>query len=163
MILPFDLRPGHLAVVVPRPDVRKTKLADGTTIFEAYNFKYLNLQADRGLYDIGFMLNVQQFAILKSAERYTLLALQRRLGFAAQLNFPGLSESGVLIKVEGSRGKFVWATIPGTVITTSKFTVLDLRDSGMALEEMDAIQENIDQAIQGCPDADADFLKARFE
>ena len=162
MKLPFNLALGHLAVIVPRPKVRSRTVADGSVIHEAHNIEYLNLKSERGLFDIGFMLNYRQFANQTAAERFTILALQRRLTFSHKLTFPNLRDTGDLFSVEASAEKLVWATIPGTVIPTSKFTVLDLHDQDMALDESDALRETIELAIQGCPGANAEEILERF-
>ncbi len=162
MKLPLILTPGRLPVIVRRPKVKPRKLADGTVIHEAHNIRYLNLRSERGLFDIGSMLNIRQFAKLSAAEQFTILALQRRLTFCRKLIFPELCETGKLISVEGFSDKYVWATIPETVIITSKFTVLDLHDQCMAIGEPDALRETIDQTIQGCPEADTEELLSRF-
>ena len=160
--LPFALPPGRLPVIVPRPKVKPRELADGTVLYEAHNVHFFNLESERGLFDIGFMLNVHQFAQLSAAERFTILALQRRLTFSRKLIFPHLRDTGELVFVETSDNKHVWATIPGTVIVTSKFTVLDLHDQGMALDELDALRETIELAIQGCPGANTEAILERF-
>jgi len=162
MKLPFDLPFGHLPVIVPRPKVRSRTVADGSVIHEAHNIEYLKLESERGLFDIGFMLNVRQFAYLSAAERFTILALQRRLSFSGKIKFPNLHDTGELYSVEGGDEKLVWATIPGAVIITSKFTVLDLHDQDMALDESDALRVTIELAIQGCPGANADEILERF-
>ena len=162
MKLPFDPPPSHLPVIVPRPKVRPRTIVDGNGIHEAHNIEYLKLESERGLFDIGFMLNVCQFAYLSAAERFTILALQRRLKFSDKIKFPNLRDTGDLFSVEGSNEKLVWATIPGTVIATSKFTVLDLHDQDMAIEEADALRETIEQATQGCPGADVVLILERF-
>jgi len=162
MKLPFDLPSGRLPVIVRRPKVKSRTRVDGSLIREAQNVRYLNLESERGLFDIGFMLNYRQFASQLSAERFTILALQRRLTFSDKIIFPGLGDTGKLFSVEASNDKFVWATIPETVILTSKFTVLDLHDQGMALDEPDALRRTIEKAIQGCPGADTEEILERF-
>jgi hypothetical protein len=162
MTLPFVFHPGRLPVIVLRPKVRKRKLPDGSLIYEAYKVRYLDLRSDRALFDIGFMLDVQQFAKLTAAERFTIIALQRRLTFSDKLTFPDLTDTGQLLPVEGSDGKFVWATIPETVIVTSAFTIFDLHDQGMALDRPEALREVIEHAIQGCPQANIDEIMACF-
>ncbi len=162
MDLPFDLPRGYLPVIVRRPKVKSRELLDGTKIFEALNIRYLDLKSDRGLFDIGLMLDIRQFAMLTRAERYTLLSLQRRLDFSAEITFPNLDRTGELFAVDGSDGRLVWATIPAMVIVTRKFTILDLHDKGMALDEPDVLQEVVEQRLQGCPDAELDELMQRF-
>jgi hypothetical protein len=162
MKLPFDLPAGHLPVIVRRPKVKSIKLADDTVIHEARNVRLLNLRSDRGLFDIGFMLNIRQFAKLSAAEQFTILALQRRLTFCGKLVFPDLRDTGQLFAVEGFDDKYVWAIIPETVITTSRFTVLDLHDQCMAIDEPDALRETIAQAFQGCTDGDVEEMLKRF-
>jgi hypothetical protein len=162
MKLPFDLPAGHLPVIVRWPKVKSRKLADGTAIYEANNIQLLNLRSDRGLFDIGFMLNIRQFAKLSAAEQFTILALQRRLTFCGKPVFPGLRDTGKLFPVEGFTDKYVWAIIPETVITTSRFTVLDLHDQCMAIDEPDALRETIAQAFQGCTDGDVEEMLKRF-
>lgn len=160
--LPFDLPSGHLPVIVPRPNVRRIELADGSQAFEAHNVRFLNLRADRGLFDIGFTLDFRQFGKQTAAEQFTILALQRRLTFSRKLTFPELRDTGELVFVDSSNDKLVWATIPETVIITSKFSVLDLHDQCMALDEPEALRETIEHAFQGCPNADVDEVLKRF-
>lgn len=162
MSLPFDLPHGRLPVIVPCPKVRQVEGVDETLAYEAHRVRDLKLEADRGLFDIGFMLNVHQFANLLPAERYTIRALQRRLSFSDKLQFPDLRDTGRLHYVEKSDQKLVWATIPETVVVTSSFTVLDLRDQRMALGEPEALRTAIEQALQGCPDADVEEMLKRF-
>jgi hypothetical protein len=162
MKLPFIHASSCLPVIVPRPAVKPRKLEDGTVIHEAHNVGYLNLQSERGLFDIGFMLNFRQFAKQSAAEQFTILALRRRLMFSCRITFPQLRETGELVFVDSSNGKLVWATIPMTVIVTSKFTVLDLHDQCMALSEPRALHETIEQAIQGCPGANVGEIVDRF-
>jgi hypothetical protein len=162
MNLPFVLLPGHLPVIVPRPKVRSRKLADGTVFHEAHNVRFLTLKADRGLFDIGFMLDVRQFAFQSPAEQFTILAIQRRLTFSDKIKFPNLKNTGNLISVENTNETRVWAMIPETVILTSKFTSFDLHDQRMALDELDALRETTELAIQGCPNADIEVILKRF-
>jgi len=162
MILPFDLPKGHLPVIVPCPKVRQVTLADGSLEYEAYSINHFLLQSDRGLYDIGFMLNLMRFAKLNAAEKFTILVLQSRLTFSDKLRFPNLRETGDLIWVERSGNKSVWAAIPSTVITTSNFTVHDLHDQCMALDEPDVLREVIQRNVQDCPDADVEENLNRF-
>ena len=162
MKLPFDLPKGHLAVLVPTPKVRKRKRADGTVVYEAHRIRCLRLEADRGLFDIGFMLNVHQFANLSAAERFTILALQRRLDFKDKLHFPDISDKGRLHYVVKSDQKLVWATISETVTMTSLFTALDLHDQCMAISEPEAMRETIERALQGCLNADVEEMLKRF-
>jgi hypothetical protein len=160
--LPFDLPGGHLPVIVPRPKVSPRTLDDGTVNYEAHNIEFLNLQSDRGLFDIGFMLNVRQFAKQSAAEQFTILALQRRLTFSRKLTFPHLWETGEPVLVDSSDDKLVWATIPETVIITSEFSVLNIHDQCMALSEPEALRENIEKAVQGCPDANVEEVLNRL-
>ena len=162
MGLPFDLPVGNLPVIVRRPKVKPRKLADGTVIYEAHNIRYLDLQSNRGLFDIGLMLDVRQSAKLSAAEQFTILALQRRLKFSDKLTFPQLRDTGELFFVENSDDKLVWATLPETIIVTTKFSVLDIHDQGMAISEPDALRETIAQANPGCPDADVEEVLSRF-
>ena len=162
MNLPFALPAGHRPVIVPCPKVRSRKLADGTILHGAHNVRYLNLRSDRGLFDIGFALDFRQFAKQTAAEQFTILALQRRLTFSRKLTFPELRDTGKLIFVDSSNDKLVWASIPETVIVTSSFSVLDIHDECMALSEPEALRENIEQALQGCPDANVDEVLHRF-
>ena len=162
MSLPFDLPQSHLPVIVPRPKVRPVQSADGVTTYETYGTRHLKLQADRSLFDIGFMLDLRQFAKLTAAERYTILALQRRLTFSDKLVFPGLSKTGRLVSFEGSDDKLVWATIPSHVVVTSLFTALDIHDQRMALDEPNVLREVIEQAVHGCPGADVEAIIERF-
>ena len=137
---PFDLPPNHLPVIAPRPRVKPRELADGTVIPEAHNIRYLDLKSERGLFDIGSMLDFRQFAKQSAAEQFAILALQRRLTFSRKLTFPELRDTGELVFVDSSNDKLVWAMIPETVIITSKFTVLDFHDQCMALSEPDALR-----------------------
>jgi len=162
MKLPFDLPPGHRPVIVLRPKVKPRLRVDGSVAHEAHNIRYLDLRSERGLFDIGFMLNYRQFASQSAAERFTVLALQRRLTFSGKITFPNLRDTGKLYSVDISDDKLVWATIPETVIVTSKFTALDLHDQGMAIDELDALRETIELAIQGCPAADVEEILERF-
>lgn len=162
MKLPFDLPPNQLPVIVPRPKIISRTLADGTVLHEAHNIRHLNLPSDRGLYDIGFMLNFLQFSKKSTPEEFTIRALQRRLTFSDKLTFPQLRDTGKPVFVEGSNAKLVWAMIPATVIVTSKFTALDLHDQCMALREPEALRETIEHVFQGCPDADVDEVLKRF-
>ena len=163
MKLPFILSSGRLPVIVRRPRVTSRKLADGTVIYEAHNIRYLNLKSERGLFDIGFMLNFRQFAFLSAAEQFVILALQRKLTFSDEIEFPDLKTTGDLFIVKNTDEKLVWATIPETVILTSKFTPLDLHNQGMALDELDALREKIEQETQGCPGADVEEILSRFQ
>ncbi len=70
---------GRIPVIVPRPEIRQVELADGELEYEAHRISYLASHSDRGLFDIGIMLNIQQFAKMSLTERYVILALQRRL------------------------------------------------------------------------------------
>jgi hypothetical protein len=162
MNLPFVLPAHHLPVILPCPKVHSRNLIDGTVIYEAHNVRYLNLQSDRGHFEIGFMLEVRQFAALRSAEQFTILALVRLLEFSDDLQFPDFRYTGQLVYVENSDKKFVWATIPSHVIVTSTFTPLDLYDRRMALDEPDVLRETIEQVTQGCPDAEVEELLLRF-
>ncbi len=162
MSLPFDLPHDRLPVILPRPEVRPVTHADGVVTHEAYNVRQLNLQADRGLFEIGFMLEIRQFAKLLAAEEFTIHALVRLLTFSDKLVFPDLRDTGQLVYVGNSDDKFVWATIPSHVIVTSRFTRLDLYDQRMALDESDVIRKAIEQAMQGCPNADMEELFERF-
>jgi hypothetical protein len=162
MKLPFDLPQGRLPVIVPRPKVKPRELIDGTVVHEAHKIRFLNLRSDRGLFDIGSMLNVRQFAKLSAAEQFTILALQRQLTFSDKLEFPNLRDSGKLVYVGNSSSKLVWTTIPEKAIVTSKFTVLDLHDQGMAIDELKALRETIEQSFHGCPKADVEEMLRRF-
>ncbi len=162
MKLPFDLPAHHLPVILPCPKVHSRKLIDGTVIYEAHNIRYLNLQSDRGQFEIGFMLEVRQFATLSAAEQFTILALVRLLEFSDDLEFPDFRYTGQLVYVENSDDKFVWGTIPSHVVVTSPFTPLDLHDQCMALNEPDVIREAIERTVQGCPDAEVEELLLRF-
>ena len=162
MKLPFELPLNHLPVVVPRPKVRPQKLADDSVIYEAHIIRYLDLKSDRGLYEIGFMLDLLQFGNLRRDERFTLQSLERRLRFSDKLVFPELRDTGRLHDVEASNNKYVWATIPNTVVVTSPFTVLDIHDQRMALEEPEVLREAIELNVQGCPLADIDEILERF-
>ena len=162
MSLPFDLPPGRLPVILPRPKVRSRKLLDGALIHEAHNVRHLHLQSDRGLFEIGFMLEFRQFAALSAAELFTIRSLARCLTFSDKLVFPDLRDTGQLLFVENSDNSYVWATIPETVVVTSHFTALDLRDQGMALDEPDVLREAIERAVLSCPDADVDEMLKRF-
>ena len=162
MKLPFDLPAHHLPVILPRPKVRQVELADNTLAFEAHRVRDLNLEADRGRSEIGFMLEMLQFAAFTAAERFTIRALVRLLRFSDDLVFPDLRDTGDLQFVENSDDRFVWATIPSHQIITSPFTPLDLHDQCMALDEPGVLHENIERALQGCPGADANLLEMRF-
>jgi hypothetical protein len=162
MKLPFDLPAHHLPVIMPLPKIRQVKGIDGFIQYEPYAIQYLPLQADRGLFEIGFMLELRQFALLKSAERFSILALVRFLRFSDKIVFPGVIETGKPVYVENSNLKLVWATIPDHVIITSPFTTLDLRDQGMALSEPEAMRETIERVSQGCPEVDIDEVLNRF-
>lgn len=163
MPLPFELPRGRLPVIVSKPKGKPVRQADGSFAYEPHQIRFLTLRSDRGLNDIGFMLDVRQSAQLFAAERYTLQALIRRLSFSDNIEFPGLAETGQLLIVDAKSNKLVWATIPSSVIVTSSFTVLDLRDDGMAVDEPDVIFETIEKAIQGCPYAEPDELLQRFK
>jgi hypothetical protein len=162
MILPFRLPHDRLPVIVPCPKVRQVTLADESLAFETHPIRHLRLEADRGLFEIGFMLEIRQFAALSAAERFTIHALVRLLRFNDDLVFPDLQDAGRLYFVESSDNRFVWATIPSHVIITSPFSPLDLHDQCMALDEPAAMRDSIERALQGCPQADADRLESRF-
>jgi len=162
MKLPFDLSADRLPVIVPRPKVRQVELADETFVYEAHRGRDLKLEADRGLFEIGFMLEMQQFAAFTAAERFAVRALVRLLTFSDDIVFPDLRDTGQLQFVENSDDRFVWATIPAHVVVTSPFTPLDLHDQCMALDEPEVLRENIERALQGCPEADVDLLEMRF-
>lgn len=162
MTLPFDLPPDRLPVIVPAPRFRRETSADGTVVFVPYDIRYLDYKCDRGLFEIDFMLNVRQFAVLKAAEWFTIFALVRRLKFSDKLQFPELRDTGKLHFVEGSNNKLVWATIPSHVIVTRAFTALDLHDERMALDEPAVIREAIERATQGSPNANIDAQFERF-
>jgi len=161
--LPFTLPYGRLAVIMPRPKVHPNKQADGVVTYEAIQTRQVNLRADRNLFRIGFMLEIEQFAQLSAAERFTLCALLRLLVFNNKLDYPDLSETGELYFVENSNEQLVWATISNQVIVTKEFTVYDLRDQRMATDERDALRETIEVAVYGCQDADVDVLLERFD
>lgn len=162
MALPFAISPDNLPVLVPAPHVRCEILADGTKVFVPYGIRYLEFKLDRGLFEIGFMLNIRQFANLKSAEWFTIFALVRRLKFSDKLEFPDLRDTGTLHFVDGSNDRLVWATIRSHVIVTSSFTALDLHDTCMALGEPAVLREAIEQATHGCPNAEVEAIFERF-
>ncbi len=163
MGLPFDLPLGRIPVIVPRPEIRKVELADGRIEFEAFQISYLASHSERGLFDIGAMLNVRQFAKTNPTEDYVILALERRLTFSAKLEFPGLAESGVLIPVKDFNEELVWATISQGVIVTSSFSILDLCHAGMALDNPEYLREVIESNQKGCPEANVGALFIRFQ
>lgn len=162
MSLPFDTPRGYLPVIVPRPKIRKIKQADGNVQYEPFNGTFLPFKSDRDLFDIGTMLDIEQFAALTAAEKYTLLALKRRLKFNDKILFPDLRETGKLYSVENSDEKLVWCLIPDSVIVTTKFTPMDLSEQDMALDDPKTIREIIEQALVACPEADVEALRKRF-
>lgn len=163
MKLPFILPPGRLPVIVRRPKIKTETLADGTTVHVAHNVSYLNLESERGLFDIGFMLDFRQFGFQSSEEQFTTLALQRKLAFSDEVDFPDLKTTGQLFPVNNTDEKRVWATIPETVVLTSKFTPYDLHDEGMAINELGVLRERIEQVTQGCQNVDVKEIINRFQ
>jgi hypothetical protein len=83
---------GRIPVIVPRPEIREVEIADGRLEYEAHPVRYLSSHYERGLFDIGTMLDILQFGNITRTERYVIQALQRRLTFSGKLDFPGLAE-----------------------------------------------------------------------
>ncbi len=162
MDLPFDLPPGRLPTIVPRPKGEPKKFASGALGYRKDQIRYLLPQEPRDRFAFDLALDFQQFAYRPPAERYTLRALLRLTDFSDKLEFPGLQETGELMTVAHSNGKLVWATVPESVIVTKVFTILDLREQGMALNEPDVLRENIEQSLRDCPDADVEFFLKRL-
>jgi hypothetical protein len=163
MSLPFALPLGRIPVIVPRPEVRKVEFVDGRLEYEAYPVRYLPSHSERGLFDIGLMLDILQFGNITKSERYVIQALERRLTFSGKLDFPGLAETGVLISVKGNNDDLVWATISQGISVTRSFTILDLCHDGMALNNLEYLKEVIESNQKGCPEASADALLKRFQ
>ena len=163
MSLPFVLPLRRIPVIVPRPEVRQVERADGTQEYEAHPIRYLSSHAERGLFDIGTMLDIRQFAKTNPTEDYVMLALERRLTYSAKLDFPNLAETGQFIPVKELKEDLVWATISQGVAVTSSFSILDLCHGGMALNNPAHLIEVIESNQKGCPNADADGLLKRFQ
>ena len=161
--LPFVLPLRRIPVIVPRTEVRKIVRADGTEEYEAHPIRYLSSHAERGLFDIGTMLDIRQFAKTNQTEDYVIYALERRLTYSAKLDFPGLAESGQFIPVKELKDDLVWATISQGVSVTNSFSILDLCHSGMALGNPEFLKERIESCQKGCPEANADALLKRFQ
>jgi hypothetical protein len=154
---------GRIPVIVPRPEIQQIEIADGTLEYEASLIRYLSSHSERGLFDIGTMLDIRQFGNISKTERFVILALERRLTFSRKLDFPGLAELGVLIPVKDFNEELAWATISQRVSVTSSFTVLDLCHCGMALNNPDYLKQIIESNQRGCAEADADALLIRFQ
>ena len=163
MSLPFNLPHGRIPVIVPRPEIREVEFADGTLEYEAYPVRYLSSHYERGLFDIGTMLDILQFGNITRTERYVIQALQRRLTYSGKLDFPGLAESGVLIPVQNTKEDLVWATVSHGISVTRSFTILDLCHNGMALANPEYLREVIESNQRGCPEANAETLLKRFQ
>ncbi|MBT5352184.1 MAG: hypothetical protein HOH64_02765 [Rhodospirillales bacterium] len=154
---------GRIPVIVPRPEIREVEFADGRFEYEAHPVRYLSSHYERGLFDIGTMLDILQFGNITRTERYVIQALQRRLTFSGKLDFPGLAESGALIPVQNTEEDLVWATVSQGISVTRSFTILDLCHNGMALDNPEYLREVIESNQRGCPGANAEALLKRFQ
>ena len=163
MSVSFVPAAGRIPVIVPRPEIREVEVADGTLEYEAYPVRYLSSHYERGLFDIGTMLDILQFGNITRTERYVIQALQRRLTFSGKLDFPGLAQSGVLIPVQNTKEDLVWATVSQGISATGSFTILDLCHNGMALANPEYLREVIESNQRGCPEAKAETLLKRFQ